>query len=42
MHDFRIGLVGNQFEFHNIENLLHLLEERTTLFPEELQVALFH
>lgn len=42
MHDFRIALLGNQFEFHNIENLLHLLEERTTLFPEELQVALFH
>ena len=42
MHDFKVTLDGNQFEFVNFDTLIHVLEKRSILFPEELRVFTFH
>lgn len=42
MHDFKVTLIGNHFEFFNFDTLIHVLEKRSVLFPEELRVFTFH
>lgn len=42
MHDFKVTLNGNHFEFFNFDTLIHVLEKRSILFPEEIRVMTFH
>ena len=42
MHDFKVTLVGNHFEFFNFDTLIHVLEKRSVLFPEEISIFTFH
>lgn len=42
MNDFKVTLIDNQFEFFNFDTLIHILEKRSILFPEELHVFNFN
>ena len=42
MHDFKVTLIGNHFDFFNFDTLIHVLEKRSVLFSEEIRVFTFH
>lgn len=42
MYDFKVTLNGNHFDFFNFDTLIHVLEKRSVLFPEEIRVFTFH